>query len=58
MLSKLLTLNMTKKPDDATRIEKEFKLTRASYLRDLNKIRKKYELKLKKLIADYGSVCN
>lgn len=55
MLIKMLTLNICKKRHDVKEIEKEFELTRANYLRDLNRIRKKYKGKFMKLTSAYGN---
>lgn len=58
MLNVLRTLNITSRraytPEE---IEKEFELTRADYLREVEQVRRKYAAKLQALTASYGEVC-
>ena len=57
MLNKLRTLNIGKKQHSPEEIEIQFEITRANYLKDLDKVRKKYASKLLKLTSAYGSTC-
>ena len=54
MLNNFGTLNKGKKTE-AELIEEKFEITRAQYLRDLDKIRKKYAAKFLKLSSMYGT---
>lgn len=55
-MRKWITFNITKKPTTAEDIEKEFEATRNNYLREISKVRKKYETKLLKLASAYGTM--
>lgn len=55
MLSRLLTLNSSKKQNNPEEVERQFEITRTNYLRDMNKVRRKYESKFMKLAATYGT---
>ena len=41
----------------ATSIEKQFERTRVNYLKDLNKLRRKYESTLADLTLQYNDAC-
>lgn len=53
MLNELITFNISKKQNSPEEIEREFEMTRNNYLRDVAKVRRKYETKLRKLASAY-----
>ena len=57
MLEFVRTLNIGKKHHTPEEIELEFEITRENYLKDLDKIRKKYANKLLKLSSIYCTTC-
>lgn len=57
MLRRFRTFNITKKQNTTPEeIEKQFEITRNDYLREVNKVRKKYEAKFVKLASAYGTM--
>lgn len=58
MLEALRTLNITsKRTHTPEEIEKEFELTRANYLKEMEQVKQKYAAKLLALTASYGKMC-
>lgn len=57
MLDKLKTFNINnKKSSTPEEIEKQFEMTRNDYLKEMNKVRKKYQTKFMKLTSAYGAI--
>lgn len=56
MLRRFRTFNITKKHNTPEEIEKQFEMTRNDYLREVSKVRKKYEAKFLKLASAYGTM--
>lgn len=56
MLGNLRTLNNLRKASP-NEIEIQFEQTRENYLKDLDKVRKKYAMKFMKLSSMYSNAC-
>lgn len=57
MLNRFKTFNNIKKEASPEEIERQFEMTRNDYLRDMNRVRRKYKNKFLKLASAYGIAC-